>query len=141
GRVHFSRTIDGEDAALCARILIAAGKAAGQPVSREEVEVLIQIHAAARDREDGGCFDHLLSKAIAHHVLAAAGRAVPAREVALCITTPLASWAGPASLDAAAPTIAGWLAAWARGGGRADRLLDPAIALLLGAGAAPAAMS
>ena len=36
GRIHFSRTIDAEDAALCERILIAADTVAS-PVTREEV--------------------------------------------------------------------------------------------------------
>ena len=37
GRTHFSRTIDPEDASLCARILIAAGRT-GIAVSRAEAD-------------------------------------------------------------------------------------------------------
>src|SRR5262249_15886771 len=40
GRVHFSRTLDPGDAALCARILAGGGGAVGLPVTRREAEVL-----------------------------------------------------------------------------------------------------
>eukprot|EP01035_Chromulina_nebulosa_P059403 gene59403-81310_t len=40
GRMHFSRALDADDAAWCARILTAAG-VADQPVSRAEAEALL----------------------------------------------------------------------------------------------------
>src|SRR5690349_10053675 len=48
GRVHFSRALDAEDAALCARILTARGMD-GAAVTRGEAEMLFEINAAAAD--------------------------------------------------------------------------------------------
>jgi hypothetical protein len=62
GRAHFSRTIDRQDTALCARLLVAAGRY-GDAVSRVEADVLLDIRAVATDRQDGGQFDDLLTKA------------------------------------------------------------------------------
>src|SRR6516162_9123364 len=45
GRVHFSRALDADDAAWCARILTAAA-VEHQPVSRAEAEALFQISDA-----------------------------------------------------------------------------------------------
>src|SRR6195952_1434555 len=56
GRIHFSRALDADDAAWCARILTAAG-VAGQPVSRAEAETMFAINEAAAERSDGGMFD------------------------------------------------------------------------------------
>jgi hypothetical protein len=95
GRVHFSRTIDAEDAALCRRILIAAGGRTGTPVSREEADILIDIQEAVIERKDSGAFDELFAKAIAHHMIAAAGRAVPPRPVALASEKPLSPPGSP----------------------------------------------
>lgn len=92
GRVHFSRSIDVDDTALCARILILAGRA-GDPVSRAEADVLFDINDLAGDRLDGGRFDDLLAKAVVHHVMAACGYDVPGRDVALGPTTELNAWA------------------------------------------------
>ena len=91
GRVHFSRTLDGDDAALCARILILAGHN-GDPVSRVEADVLFDINAAGGERRDGGRFDDLLAKAVMHHVRSACGRDVPRREIALRPETPMEAW-------------------------------------------------
>jgi hypothetical protein len=91
-RVHFSRSIDEHDANLCARILILAGRA-GHPVSRAEADALFDINAVARDRLDRGRFDDLLAKAIVHHVMAACGRDVPNRDIALAPATELNKWA------------------------------------------------
>jgi hypothetical protein len=91
GRIHFSRTIDAGDTALIARILLAGNGA----VSRAEAEALFDIHDAAFERADNGRFDDLFAKAIAHHVMAAAGRPVPPRAVALAPATALADWAAP----------------------------------------------
>jgi hypothetical protein len=89
GRIHFSRTIDAGDTALITRILNAGSDA----VSRAEAEALFEIHEAAHERADHGRFDDLFAKAIAHHVMAAAGLSVPPRAVALAAATPLADWA------------------------------------------------
>jgi hypothetical protein len=93
GRVHFSRTLDPADAALCARILQGAGGAAGLPVTRHEADVLFDIDAAAAERTDNGRFADLFVKSIAHCALAEAGHRVPPRQVALARATELSSWA------------------------------------------------
>jgi hypothetical protein len=93
GRVHFSRTLDPDDASLCARILTAAGGEAGAPVTQAEANVLFDIDAAAAERTDEGRFDDLLVKSVAHFALAEAGHAVPPRQVALDPATALSSWA------------------------------------------------
>src|SRR3984893_6622494 len=93
GRAHFSRTLDPDDASLCARILTAAGGEAGAPVSRIEANVLFDIAAAAAERTDEGQFDDLLVKSVAHFALAEAGHMVPTRQVALDPATELSSWA------------------------------------------------
>jgi hypothetical protein len=91
GRLHFSRTIDGDDTALCARILVAAGRT-GLSVSRTEADALFAIDAAGSERCDNGGFDDLLAKAVIHHLMSAAGVAVPGRESALARQQPLAAW-------------------------------------------------
>ena len=58
GRIHFSRALDADDAAWCARILTAAA-VEHQPVSRAEVEALFEINDAAAERSDDGRFDDL----------------------------------------------------------------------------------
>jgi hypothetical protein len=93
GRVHFSRTLDPADAALCARILEGAGGTAGLPVTRHEADVLFDIDAAAAERTDDGRFGDLFVKSIAHCALAAAGHKVPPRQVALAPATDLSTWA------------------------------------------------
>jgi hypothetical protein len=91
GRLHFSRTIDGDDAALCTRILVAAGRT-GLSVSRAEADALFAIDAAGSERCDNGRFDDLLAKAVIHHLMSAAGAAVPSRERALALEHPLLAW-------------------------------------------------
>jgi hypothetical protein len=93
GRVHFSRTLDPADAALCARILEGAGGTAGLPVTRLEADVLFDIDAAAAERTDNGRFGDLFVKSIAHCALAAAGHKVPPRQLALAPATDLSTWA------------------------------------------------
>jgi hypothetical protein len=100
GRVHFSRSIDDDDAALCARILVLAGRV-GDPVSRAEADTLFDINAAASDRRDGGRFEDLLVKAIVHHVMAACGYDVPSRDIALAAATELNTWASAIEIDEA----------------------------------------
>jgi hypothetical protein len=98
GRIHFSRSIDADDAALCARILILAGRV-GDPVSRDEADALLDINAAASDRRDGGRFEDLLVKAIVHHVMAACGYDVPSRDIALAAATEPNTWASEIEID------------------------------------------
>ena len=52
GRIHFSRALDADDAAWCARILTATA-VEHQPVSRAEAEALFEISDAAA--EYAGC--------------------------------------------------------------------------------------
>src|SRR4029079_821070 len=92
GRVHFSRSLDKDDAAWCARILTAAS-VDSQPVSRAEAEALFQINDAATERLDDGRFDDLFAKAIVHHAASASGLPVPPRAVALSPDTAIESWA------------------------------------------------
>src|ERR1700684_875370 len=94
GRVHFSRVLDADDAAWCARILTAsAGE--HQPVSRGEAEALVVGGGAAAPAERGanGRFDDLLTKAVVHHAASASGLPVPSRTVALSPETAVESWA------------------------------------------------
>jgi hypothetical protein len=72
--MHFSRTIDADDASLCARIFNAAG-CTGIAVSRAEADALFAIDAAGNERRDGGRFDDLLAKAVVHYLMSAAGPA------------------------------------------------------------------
>lgn len=108
GRGHFSRTIDAADAALCEVILTAAGGKDGAPVSLQEADILIEIYETALERKDGGRFDDLFIKAIAHHLVAAQGGLVPPRSVALARETPVRSWASPADLETVEERIATW---------------------------------
>ena len=125
GRVHFSRCIDGDDTALVRRILNAGG---AEAVTRAEADALFDIHEAAFERADDGAFDDLFAKAIAHHVLAAAGHRVPARAVALASTTPLDAWAAPVEGE-----VAAWLQTRMRRKARNQRPLAMIAALLFGA--------
>jgi hypothetical protein len=129
GRIHFSRAIDATDTALVRRTLMAGG---AQPVTRTEADALFDIHEAACERADGGAFDDLLAKAIAHHVLAASGHRVPDRATALSSATALADWAQNQSLD---PDLAGWLERRLRRCGRHQAAVA-ALAQLLGAAGA-----
>ena len=129
GRIHFSRVIDAADTALVRRILMAGG---AQPVTRAEADALFDIHEAACERADGGAFDDLLAKAIAHHVLAASGHRVPERARALSSAMALAGWTRNEALD---PGVATWLERRLRRGGRHQDQLA-ALATLLGPAAA-----
>ncbi|MFL5084578.1 MAG: hypothetical protein ACJ8FP_07145 [Xanthobacteraceae bacterium] len=129
GRIHFSRAIDAADTALVRRILMAGG---AQPVTHAEADALFDIHEAACERADGGAFDDLLAKAIAHHVLAASGHRVPERARALSSAMALAGWTRNEALD---PSVAAWLERRLRRGGRHQAQLG-ALAALLGPAAA-----
>src|SRR3954463_10502342 len=63
GRIHFSRALDADDAAWCARILTTTA-VVHQPVSRAEAEALFEINDAAAERSDDGLFDDLFAKAV-----------------------------------------------------------------------------
>ncbi len=101
GRVHFSRALDADDAAWCARILTATA-VEHQPVSRAEAEALFEINDAAAERSDDGVFDDLLAKAVVHHAASASGLPVPPRTVALSPDTAIESWA-PTGRSASTP--------------------------------------
>jgi hypothetical protein len=140
GRIHFSRTLDREDAMLCERILMAAGRD-GAAVSRAEAEVLFDIDAAATERTDHGRFDDLFAKAVAHYVLAAVGREVPPREIALAPETPLSSWA-PKKLNGSIDSeIQVWMASQVKKRKRLNRALATVAVLICGAAVSPVAQS
>jgi hypothetical protein len=92
GRIHFSRALDADDTAWCARILNASALAT-QPVSRDEAEALFAINEAAAERSDDGRFDDLFAKAVVHHAASASGLPVPPRTVALSPDVAIESWA------------------------------------------------
>src|SRR5215218_2060144 len=137
GRIHFSRALDADDAAWCARIL-TADAVEHQPVCRAEVEALFEIHDAAAERSDGGRFDDLLAKAVAHHAAAESGLPVPPRTVTLSPDTDIASWA-PAKAIKADTEALQWLANQRRGKRRSNRTLMAVVATVIGAAALPLA--
>src|SRR5215467_8655145 len=113
GRVHFSRALDADDAAWCARILTASA-VEHQPVSRAEAEALFEINEAATERADGGRFDDLLAKAVAHYAASASGLKVPSRSVALAQDTDIESWA-PSYASKVKSEMLEWIAGQMRG--------------------------
>jgi hypothetical protein len=138
GRIHFSRSLDKEDAGLCERILLEAGRA-GAPVSRAEAEMLFNIDAAAAERSDNGRFDDLFAKAVTHYVLAASGRPVPPRDVALAAGTPLDTWAQTkGNVDA---DIIGWMASHMSARRRLGGALATIAAVICGIAVSPVAQS
>jgi hypothetical protein len=137
GRIHFSRALDAADAAWCARILTAAA-VEHEPVCRAEVEALFEIHDAAAERTDGGRFDDLLTKAVAHHAAAEAGLAVPPRTVALSPDTRIESWAPAHAIKGNAEALQ-WIAGQMRGKRRSNRALMAIVASIIGAASLPLA--
>jgi hypothetical protein len=137
GRIHFSRSLDADDAAWCARILTAAA-VTHQPVSRAEVEALFQIDEAAAERSDDGRFDDLLAKAIAHHAASESGLPVPPRDVALSPDTDIEGWA-PAQATKIDTKVLEWIAGQMRGKRRTGQALAAMVATLVGAAALPLA--
>jgi hypothetical protein len=133
GRMHFSRLLDLDDAAWCARILTAAA-INGQPVSRAEAEAMFQINDAATERMDGGRFDDLLAKAIVHHAASSSGLSVPPRTVALSPDTAIESWAPMTALDVNIDMLQ-WIAGRMRGKRHHNRMLMKLVASLIGAAA------
>jgi hypothetical protein len=111
---------------FCARILVLAGRA-GDPVSRAEADALFDINAVACDRQDGGRFDDLLAKAVMHHVMAACGRNVPSRDIALAPANELTAWASAIEINTG---VRSWLEKRMREmsrGGSAARAIAKAI--------------
>jgi hypothetical protein len=137
GRVHFSRSLDSDDAAWCARILTARA-VEHEPVSRAEVEALFEINDAATERSDEGRFDDLLAKAVAHHAASVSNLPVPPRTVALSPDTDIESWA-PAHANRVNAEVLEWIASQMRGKQRGNRKLMAMVAMLLGAAALPLA--
>ena len=137
GRVHFSRALDADDAAWCARILTATA-VEHQPVSRAEAEALFEINDAAAERSDEGVFDDLLAKAVVHHAASASGLAVPPRTVALSPDTAIESWA-PTQANAVDIAVLQWLASQMRGRRRSNRTLMRMVATVIGVAALPLA--
>jgi hypothetical protein len=135
GRIHFSRSLDADDAAWCVRILTASA-VEHQPVSRAEAEALFEINDAAAERSDGGRFDDLLAKAVAHHAASASGLPVPPRTVALSPDTDIASW-GPAQAANIDTHVLEWIASQMRGKRRSNHTLAAMVATVVGAAALP----
>jgi hypothetical protein len=135
GRIHFSRALDADDAAWCARILTATA-VAHQPVSRAEAEALFAIDEAAAERNDDGRFDDLLAKAVVHHAASASGLPVPPRTIALSPETTIESWA-PTKAVGVNTEVLEWIASQMRGKRRSNRALMAMVATLVGAAALP----
>jgi hypothetical protein len=131
GRVHFSRALDADDAAWCARILTATA-VEHQPVSRAEAEALFEIDEAAAERSDNGRFDDLLAKAVVHHAASVSGLPVPPRTVALSPETAIESWA-PARAANVDSEVLEWIASQMRGNRRHNRTLMRLVATIVGA--------
>jgi hypothetical protein len=138
GRIHFSRTLDADDAAWCARILTASA-VEHQPVSRAEAEALFEINEAAAERSDDGRFDDLLAKAIAHHAASASGLSVPPRTVALSPDTAIESWAPAHHARKIDGKMLEWIATQMRGKRRSNRTLAAMVATVVGVAALPLA--
>jgi hypothetical protein len=135
GRVHFSRELDADDAAWCARILTATA-VEHQPVSRAEAEALFEINDAAAERSDNGRFDDLLAKAVVHHAASVSGLPVPSRTVALSPETAIESWA-PARAAGVDTDVLEWIASQMRGKHRSNRTLMSLVATIVGVAALP----
>src|ERR1700737_3584498 len=131
GRVHFSRELDADDAAWCARILTATA-VEHQPVSRAEAEALFEIDAAAAERSDDGRFDDLLAKAVVHHAASVSGLPVPSRTVALSPETAVESWAPRQAVNVDTEVLE-WIASQMRGKRRRNRILMGLVATVVGA--------
>src|ERR1700757_990692 len=129
GRVHFSRSLDADDTAWCARILTATA-VNDQPVSRAEAEALFEINDAAAERSDDGLFDDLLAKAVVHHAASASGLPVPPRTVALSPEPRIESWAPPGAAGVNRDVLE-WIASQMRGKQRCNRTLMALVATIV----------
>lgn len=139
GRVHFSRSLDIQDAEWCARILRAEAVDA-HPVSRDEVSALFQIDEAAAERSDDGQFDDLFAKAVAHYAASASGLKVPARSIALSPDTAIESWA-PARASGVNTEVLEWISSQMRRQRRTNKTLMALAATVFGITAAPLTQS
>ena len=137
GRIHFSRALDADDAAWCARILTATA-VEHQPVSRAEAEALFEINDAAAERSDNGRFDDLLAKAVVHHAASVSGLPVPPRTVALSPKVAIESWA-PSRTAMPDTEVLHWIASQMRSNRRSNQTLMALIATVIGATAMPLA--
>jgi hypothetical protein len=137
GRIHFSRALDADDTAWCARILTATA-VEHQPVSRAEAEALFEISDAAAERSDDGRFDDLLAKAVAHHAASESGLSVPPRTIALSPDTDIESWAPTKAMNIDTK-VREWIASQMRGKRRTNHALATMVATLVGAAALPLA--
>ena len=135
GRVHFSRALDADDAAWCARILTATA-VEHQPISRAEAVALFEINDAATERSDNGRFDDLLAKAVVHHAASVSGLPVPSRTVALSPETAIESWA-PTKKVGVDSEVLEWIASRMRGKRRSNRTLMSLVATIVGVAALP----
>jgi hypothetical protein len=135
GRVHFSRELDADDVAWCARILTATA-VEHQPVSRAEAEAMFEINDAATERSDDGVFDDLLAKAVVHHAASASGLPVPPRTVALSPDIAIESWA-PTKAVGVDIEVLEWIASQMRGKRRSNRTLMTLVATIVGAATLP----
>src|SRR3981081_2185210 len=133
GRIHFSRALDADDAAWCARILTATA-VEHQPVSRAEAEALFEINDAATERSDGGRFDDLLAKAVAHHAASESG--LPGRPAPAPLPPGTASETSPPphGCTVGAETLE-WLSRQMRGNRRGNRTLAAMVAAIVGVAA------
>src|ERR1700742_3056708 len=130
GRVHFSRSLDADDADWCARILTGSN-VDHLPMSRAEVEALFEIGAAAAERTDDGRFEDLLAKAVAHHAASASGLTVPPRSVALSPKTAIESWA-PKHAAGVNTEVLEWIASQMRGKRNNNRALVAMVGSIAG---------
>lgn len=137
GRIHFSRALDADDTAWCARIL-GASALASQPVSRDEAEVLFAINEAARERSDGGRFDDLFAKAVVHHAASASGLPVPPRDVALSPDVSIDSWA-PTKAVGVNVEVLEWIASQMRAKRVSNATIMTLLAAVVGAATLPLA--
>lgn len=138
GRVHFSRSLDGDDANWCARILAAPGMD-DQPVSRAEAQMLFSIDEAAAERSDEGAFDALFARALVHHAAAASGLPVPSRAVALSHDTAIEDWA-PTQAVGVDTEVLEWISSQMRGKRRRNTtLMSVVTTMLVGAATLPVA--
>ena len=137
GRIHFTRALDAQDAAWCARILTAMA-VADEPVSRAEAEALFEINAAASERSDNGKFDDLFAKAIVHHAASASGLPVPSRTIALSPDTAIESWA-PTRAACLDIEVLEWIASQTRRKFRGNPKVIKLFAAIIGATALPLA--
>jgi hypothetical protein len=139
GRVHFSRSLDADDADWCERVLLATALT-DLPVSRVEAEILFEIGDAAAERSDEGRFDELMARAIVHHAAAASGLPVPPRSVALSPETPIESWA-PTQAVGVNVEVLEWIAGQMRSTRRASPVFATLAATLIGAATLPLVQS